>query len=150
MVQHVWSVLCKQSIIDQETNSLSIIDVLEQMKIDVSVPSNASFPIKVPIQYQIVSMWIKHDKNKQIRADIQISIVDPEKSIVSTHTKELLIAKQIERMRSRVKISGFEVTKSGMYEFRIGIREEKQSDFRSVAELPFYVFLNKNLPKSVN
>jgi len=150
MIKHAWSLLCRKTIIDKETNNLSIIDILEQVQVNASVPSNAVFPVKVPISYELVSMWTREHASDETKAEIEIKITGPDGIVGTTHSKELVFPVSIQRMRSRIRISGIEITNSGVYEFTVGIKEEKSHSFTTVATIPLSVILNKNLPKSVN
>ena len=58
MIKHIWSILCKESIINQDDNNLSLIDVLEQLQV-VAVPQGevkeTEPSINVPINYELVT-----------------------------------------------------------------------------------------------
>lgn len=79
-IKHIWSVLCKESIINQEDNVLSLIGVLEDvnsiltpMQPDQSRPEK----ITIPFTFEVVSYWMK-DTNEETKMQIKTAIIDPD------------------------------------------------------------------------
>ena len=67
MLKHIWTVLCRRSVIDQETNNLSIHDVFEQIEVDVKVNPDKQGDVKefnVPIEYEVINFWMKVNDEK--------------------------------------------------------------------------------------
>lgn len=150
MIRHVWSLLCRKSIIDKETNNISILEILEQVEVNASVPSNAVFPVKIPLSYELVSMWTREHASEKGTATIEISIVGPDGKVGESMVKELEFPPSIPRMRSRFRITGIEISKSGVYEFHVHVKEQADTDAVEVAVVPLSIILNRKLPVSVN
>lgn len=156
-INHIWSVLCKESIIGQDDNVISLIGALEELTINVMPAKNLSgLPpqtVNIPINYEIVSFWTKENLNEQAKADIQISVINPEGKETILFNQEIKIPENLKRFRSRFKIAGMTVKKDGIYYFRVAIREEKNKDFQTVGKIPLeikIVFQKQQQDKKIN
>ena len=141
MIKHVWTVLCKETVIDQESNNISIFDALEQIVVEVD--NEPIYPINVQIMYEIASLWIKSDQSENAESEVVINITDPDNNIVKTFNQTLSIPKNLQRMRTRTKISGIVVTSAGLYHFNIKIKNKSEKEFTNVAEIPLLVQVKK-------
>ncbi len=56
MARHIWSVLCERALVDHESNSVSLIDVVEEISIDAPLPPE---PVSVPLRLALVSYWTR-------------------------------------------------------------------------------------------
>lgn len=153
MIRHIWSVLCRRSVIDTDSNNISIYDVFEQLRVDAKVKkqditSNSS--VNIPLEFEIVSMWVNEDKEKGIAADVDIEVFDPNGKQVKVFPQKLELSKDIRRLRSRLKIMGLAISMSGDYIFKVKIKEKGQDNFRVVAELPLEVNLQKKIQEENN
>ena len=146
-VKHIWSVLCKESIINQDDNLISIHGTLEELNVTLTTPINSSSnrltdKLSLPINYEIVSFWVKENKKELAKAQIEYSLVSPEGKELFNKIQDMEIPVNIKRFRSRMKITGFPVTREGDYNFKVKIKEERADAFRLVAELPLEVKIN--------
>lgn len=145
MIKHIWSVLCQRSIIDPQSNNISIIDVFEALEVDINPVSNVkegrdNAEFNIPIQYQVVTLW-DITKNKKPTVDIRITLINPdskEKILVTTNNLKFPLDKK--RMRSINQIQGLPVNKSGDYHFIVELKQDEK--FEKVADLPLEVKLN--------
>lgn len=149
-IKHIWSVLCKESIINKDDNLISIHGTLEELNVSLTSidASSNKLPEKlsVPFNYEIVSFWVKENKEKLAKAQIQYSLVSPEGKELFNKIQDMEMSVNIKRFRSRMKIMGFPVTREGDYNFRVKIKEAGLGDFQLVAELPLEVKINLQKP----
>lgn len=144
-IKHIWSVLCKESIINQDDNNISIHGVLEQLSVFLTpAKETGKLPEKfgVPMKYEIVSMWQRSKDVKSAKADIEYVFMDAENKELFKNTQMIEIPKTSRRFRSRMKITGMPLTKEGDYTFKVKIKEEGSAAFCLVAELPLEVKIN--------
>ena len=141
MIKHIWSILCKKSLIDKETNNISLIEVLEEISVTMGTPVNLESKINIPFGYEIVSYWIKEKEIEEV--EVRVRFMDPDQKIIQTFLNKLSIPPDKNRMRSRFKIIGLELTKSGYYTFLIEVKEKNKKVFKRVAELPLEIKLIK-------
>lgn len=145
MIKHIWSVLCQKTIIDSDTNNISLVDILEQLTANVNIkdPKNEPKEINVPINFEVVSFWLKDSAEKVVKADLEIEIIDPEGKVLKKFPQTLKFPPNIRRLRSRLRIIGLVLTVSGNYIFKVKIKDEKRKEYQDVAELPLEVNLKK-------
>ena len=144
-IKHIWSVLCKESVINQDDNNISIHGVLEELSIFLSpAKETGKLPEKfgIPMNYEIVSMWQKSKDVESAKAEIEYTLLDPEKNGLLKNTQMMEIPKTSRRFRSRMKIIGLPLTKTGDYIFQVKVKEERADSFRLVTELPLEVRIN--------
>lgn len=145
MIRHIWSVLCKESIIDEGSKNISLLNVLEQLQATLK-PSpkiqGRSKKINVPINYEIVSLWTKPNTLKKEEASIEYRLLSPEGKIVNKNERKIAIPANLKRLRTRVKVKGLTILENGEYLFKIGLKEKGHKSFRTVARLPLQVEVN--------
>lgn len=154
MIKHIWSVLCQKSLIDSETNNLTLVDVLEELSINVSLPpvnlSGSGTPtmgrIDVPIGYEIVSLWVRDSAKTKETVNLRIELIDPNGKEVSKQDHSVVMNENLLRYRTRLKIVGLGITTPGNYTFLVKIKEEDKENYRTVAELPLDIKIVKNNP----
>lgn len=146
MIKHIWSVLCRESIIDGETNNISLLNIFEQLSADVSIsaPDKKHARVNIPIKYEIVSLWAKSG-NKKVSVKVEVEVVDPQGKKLKNFIQELEFPAKMRRMRSRLRIMGMLLTVPGDYKYKVKIREENQDEYVTVAELPLQVDLKKEI-----
>lgn len=149
MIKHIWSVLCQKSIVDQQTNNVSLLDVFEALELEITPAQNtmtSSNPeFNVPVQYEIISLLSKEKADpKDTQYSIRITLINPggEKKILVDRELPFLANKR--RMRSINQIRGLPINKSGDYHFVVAIKQDER--FQEVADLPLEVKLNLNNP----
>ncbi len=142
-IRHVWSVLCQKSVIDTETNNLSLYDILEELNIDIEFKGNEPRSIdlvNVPFKYEVVSLWENNGKQNSLDgAEIDVDFINPEGKILKEFKNILEVPKLKARMRTRLKIDGIGVSGEGAYMFNIKIKEKGQNTYKTVAKLPLTV-----------
>ncbi len=141
-IKHIWSVLCKDSIINQDDNNISINGVLEELAVSLTPVKETGKPPEkfgLPINYEIVSMWQRNSQVEIAKAEIEYIFIDPDKNELLKNIQSIEISKTSRRHRSRMKIVGMPLTKEGDYTFQVKIKEEGSDKFHIVAELPLEV-----------
>lgn len=146
-IKHIWSVLCKESVIDQADNNVSIHGVLEQLSIVFTpLSETGKLPEKlgIPMNYEIVSLWQRSEEVESTKGDIEYILFDPDKKELLKNTQRIEIPKTSRRFRSRMKITGLPLSREGNYVFQVRIKEEEANTFHLVADLPLEVkFITK-------
>jgi hypothetical protein len=99
MIRHFWTLLCQSSIINQETNNISLIEVIEQLNIIEEKINNQT---KMPAE--IVSFWVKEDINVDENCKIEFSFIDSDEKVIEKFSHELVIPKGKDRMRFRLRV----------------------------------------------
>jgi len=124
MIHNVWSILCREVLTDQETNSMNYIHCIEESSTSV-VPS-LMFPINVG------TLWEKDTTTEELFM-VRIVLVYP-----SGIQKPLLQTKAIPftEMRQRInfKLNELQIEEFGRHELRVEI--ESNENWHIVSRLP--------------
>lgn len=142
MMKHIWSVLCKKAIIDRETNSLSLLESLEQ--ITITLPSQEAMnsvkgQLKIPLEFELVSFWVEQDESKKKEINMLIEVYDPDNVKIHSAEKKIEVPENSRRMRILSKITGLRFTKAGVYTLKVS--NKAQQKYHVVAEIPLEILL---------
>ncbi len=140
MINHVWTILCSQSVIDKDTNNISLQNVLEQLNISGPIPSDKD-PALLPLRLELVSLWERIPNDKEARGRYQVLINSPSGATLSSLESDIDLSFYT-RTRSRGRINGLQVPESGRYAFRILLIEPGDDDWRQVADIPLMIFFD--------
>ncbi|MDP2656350.1 MAG: hypothetical protein Q8P11_02185 [bacterium] len=137
-MKHIWSVLCQKTIIDGNSNLLSIIDCVEE--INFTIKNATGDKIVIPIEFQIINFWTT-EKDDSI-LNLKIDLIDPDKNIINDLSSTFDINKGAMRYRSITKIQGMPITKTGRYTFRISTQSNEKDIYNVISELPLDIKIN--------
>ncbi len=140
-----WGIACGSASIDQENNSLSLFNVIEEITIDKKgIQDNqndnkesGSFTIQLPIE--IILMLAKNRLGQTAVAELRIDFLDPEGKSLQNMQMGIEIKKEHKRLRFRVKMNGIKISSSGDYVFRISTKETHEETFGSIGEIPLEI-----------
>jgi len=139
-MKHVWTIICQQAIVNSETKTINLMDVLEMITFKAAAELTGGKTV-FPFKFEIVSYWMR-DSDKEKSVEYLLEAIDP--------TGEKVIEKQYKmdypsdgkkRMRSIIKSNAFVFTLEGQYLFKVKLKEEK--GHKTVAEIPVEVNLQK-------
>jgi hypothetical protein len=127
MIRNVWSILCKEILTDQETNSVSYVHCIEEGA--AFVLPTLLFPISVG------TLWEKDtDQDEPFMARVVFVLPSGiEKQLLQT--KALTFSRQ--RQRLHFKLEGLPITEFGRHEVRVEIQLNGQWNINS--RLPFMI-----------
>ncbi len=134
MIQHIWTVVCSNAIIDQETNLVSLINIIEELTIQGAPKSKGGIGIAV----DIVTLWIRTNADEPSYGNYRVSLVSPIGEVLNTVEGQLDLT-IYERLRTRTKFIGFPANQPGRYKFKVDQEEEESKEFRTVASIPIKV-----------
>jgi len=138
-MQHIWSVLCEQSLIDSDTHLISLVNCIEE--IEVGYEGTFEGKISVPVKFQLASFWAKDNNTEADELDLKIEIVNPDKNVVISFTNKFPVAKEFIRFRTRMNIQGMDITMAGRHLIRLLKKEAGSADFAVVSEAPIDIKL---------
>jgi hypothetical protein len=144
-IKHIWSILCKESLVNQYDNNLSINGVLEEISTNIVLKGKTSgLPDKfsLPMNYEVVSMWLIDGKSRPNSMVVEYTFIDPSNKELLKSTNTIEIPKTSRRHRTIMKISGMPLTTAGEYKMQIKMKEDKSNKFSIVAELPLEIKIN--------
>lgn len=141
-IRHVWSILCGQSSIDQETNNLFLYNILEQLEITPKQGEeklNLSGKKVAGISLEFITLWQKNKEGETFDGEQLTEWVDPKGEVLNSSINPFKIPKALHRARFRFKANGIPFTVPGEYKFRASVRERGQSEFIYGGEIPLSI-----------
>lgn len=136
-MKHIWSVLCKKSIIDSETNSISLNEVLEEVTFFIDNKELLNKPVNFPFDFEMVSYFIASKKSE--KADMEIELFDPNNKKLGVFNQKIEFTDAKMRLRIRIKMPAIGVENNGEYWFKIKTRVANEEKFKTVAEIPLQI-----------
>lgn len=138
MINHIWSVLCENSILDQDTNLISMINVLEELMIpDEPAPDKGLQAV-----ISLVTLWVRSETSAPAQGFARYNFTSPNGEILQSLEQPIDLTKY-ERLRSRGQFVGLKLPEAGQYFFNIEFRENEQSEWTRVAAIPLKVNFKK-------
>ncbi|MDD5721080.1 MAG: hypothetical protein PHT16_01360 [Candidatus Pacebacteria bacterium] len=146
-LNHVWSIICSNSLLDKDTNNLSFFNAIEKFTFKIQeselekIKKDNKEDIIFQIPFQVVSRFARQDTGKVETLDYKVMLISPEGKIISTSNQKLAIEKNIKNFRVRTNFQSLPVSKSGDYLIAIEFKDLIENRFNRVAELPIEVVL---------
>jgi hypothetical protein len=130
-----------KSVIDQESNNITLMDCLEQINLKAAPISAASARIALPINYELVSFFTRADDNLPCRGEGRVTIVGPSGAAIEEPVQFVVDLTTHDRLRMRNRIAGLPIKGSGRYKFVLQYRNEGESTWLDAAKVPLQVVL---------
>lgn len=132
MIQHVWSVLCQSASIDVQTNSVSLLNTLENLVIFGEPSKEMPFILSC----EIVSLWVREKEDEPASGQLQVYFVAPDGRDPQSAVLDIDLTKTTYH-RTRLTIGALPLFSTGRFEFCIDFRLVGEEDWRPAARLPF-------------
>lgn len=133
MIEHIWSILCSRSVIDSETNNVSIQNIIEQIVIKAEPTENGFLPIDI----ELITLWGREETDKAEEGIEKVTFVTPSgKSEVISETNIDLT--KAERHRQRLKLQGLPISESGRYYFKVETKND-DGNWIQVSSIPLKI-----------
>jgi hypothetical protein len=132
MINHIWSVICENSSIDNESNKVSLFNVLESLTI-FGIQDQV---IGIPLRFEVLTLWERTEETP-IEGVTRLIQIKPN----GEPSKPLEIKIDLSKShfhRTRISIQGFSLSGPGRYVFQIQYKEG-EADWQQAAELPVLI-----------
>ena len=145
---HVWSVVCSNSLLDKDTNNLSLFNTIE--KFTFQIPESDMEKLKkekkenivFPAQFEVVSRFARQESGTVEAFDYKVSLMNPENKSVAHSMQKLAVDKNIKNFRVRTKFQSLPVNGLGDYIVLVEFKEVSENRYNKVAELPLEVTIS--------
>lgn len=139
-MKHIWSVLCAHAIVEQETNTVSLMNVIEQITVQFNEPAvpTPGPTHMLPIPLQLVTLW-QRDPGKTAGARFKVFLRTPRDPQPQGHAEGTIDAGSNPRARITTKVPGIPWLGEGIYAFVVQLF--KKREWTTVAEVPFWLKL---------
>lgn len=149
-VNHIWTIACRKSLLDQETNNLNLFDIMEEITLQGSSVQNINFSkvekFGIPIEFEIISLWERFDINEPILTQYKIEQLSPSGKLINEHGAELRIEGVSRRLRTIGKVRGLELTGPGIYHFVTKVKDGEI--WKEVGRIPLEIKLQNELTQT--
>lgn len=142
-MEHVWTVLCRLSVIDDRRKNVSLIEALEKVSFSVTESELEVHPTGAfPFQAELVSYWIRSDLDAPERARVRILVVSPERKTLNPEGFEYRVdLTEDSRFRSMAHFGTLPYTGDGIYRFEVQYFDEDQEQWLSAASIPLEIVM---------
>lgn len=146
MLKHIWTVVCRASIWDKETEEMSIIGVLDLVDLEME-ERLYHFGRGIPYHFVLASCWRREDIEKPDRGYARDVVKNPFGEIVFDQKYKVSLVKFTSRCITK-DIFAQEFSESGDYTFIQYVRSEESENWIPVSEIPIHVEVKKKQKKS--
>lgn len=135
MIDHVWTVVCAMSVVDRETNNISLFNIVEQLTL-LTQPEQEITP-QLPLD--IVTLWARADDAVPARGFSRLTFRSPAGDPIHQEEGRVDLSDH-ERLRMRRRLLlRLNLRESGRYCFCVEVRLENETEWRTVATVPLKV-----------
>lgn len=143
MAEHIWSVLCDRTIIDQTTNKISLIDVMDRItfldpdgKLREATEKDRAV---ARVNFVLASLWRQSEYGTPEKIQVRLALRGPNgKRIDPPSTSSTLDLKKI-NLRATHQIPGMPLRGPGYYTFLVQHLPSEGKRWRTVARLALEV-----------
>lgn len=138
-MKHIWSILCEKASIDPNTQVLSLSNCVEEIsfKLDKNEIKQKGI-IFVPINFQLVTLWLLDGTKKAISFKLKLEVFDPAGNILSMSESNIKVLAGYLRYRNILTFSSFPISTEGRYNLRVSQKIEDKK-FVILSEIPMDV-----------
>lgn len=141
MPEHIWSVLCHKGCLDHYTNSVSLLDVVEAIRLRPigQRPEGPNVVVGFPMRLSLVSLWVRSHPDVPERLSMRVVVVKPDGTEVLPQVALEGDLTEKRRLRTFAWVEALPFSGPGVYQFAIEYRSGEQKDWRRVAMVPVEV-----------
>ena len=117
MPEHIWTVLCGRSVIDKDSNQVSLFDVVESVtaKLPQPLPPAPNVGL-LAFRTELVTLWKRSNDDEGV-VTYKSEIITPDGRVVATSTMEAEFTQP--RLRTNFKAEALPIVESGTYLFKV-------------------------------
>lgn len=134
MIEHIWTVVCSRSVVDERSKNVSIQNVIEQ----VTTTGEPILGQVISMQLEVVSFWTRTEPGVPITGRMRIEFHAPSGKVLGSFEYPLDLTKY-ERFRSQVRLAGIPAEEAGRHYFYVALKEESESEWQRVAAVPLTI-----------
>lgn len=148
LIKLEWAVLCENSLIDGDSQNLTLVNLIERLKfegerVDKTKDFNSSEGELLPMRMTLVTRIRRLvEANQKLEFDITYDFIDPEKKKLGNVETTFNMDPGILNFRMRFGVEGLKLTKSGMYWFIIKAKQKDEKSYTKLGEVPLEIELS--------
>ena len=140
----LWGILCKNVIVNRDTNNITLVEVLERVTITATPPEEPPEPgqgINAMLDIHLVSSWARSAPDIPEMVYAKFRVVAPDgRSMASEEVEVDLTESTYLRASGHLLDAPFPFSGEGQYIFKIETRPpESELEWKEVYELPLWI-----------
>lgn len=139
-MKHVWSVICRHHIVDEESKNVSLIDITDRLSFGGELPDKRPFELPLPSAYYFISTWMSEKGDVAANYDVKVKIIDPTGVEIGNFKIEFVMDPP-DGSRTVGAMETMLYTVDGTYWLELHLTEEKNSP--PVAHIPIEIMHRK-------
>ncbi|MCY4071750.1 MAG: hypothetical protein OXG60_10655 [Chloroflexi bacterium] len=143
-MKHVWSVICRHHIVDEESKNVSLIDIVDRLSFEGELPEKRPFELPLPNVYYFISTWMSEKGDVQDKYDVMVKIIDPTGVEIGNFRNELVMEPP-DGSRTIGAMETFLYTVDGTYWLELHLT--KENDTTPVAHIPIEILHRQSEPE---
>lgn len=145
MARHVWSVLCERALVDQDTQSVSMIDVIEELLLEGELPAGR---VDVPLQASLVTYWTRSAQDAPEQGQSRLRVLSPMGEALASGKPSDVSLREQTRAQVVSRIDSMPLEGEGVYQLVIDLRGEQDTDWSEAGRVPLEVRVQKPITGS--
>lgn len=148
-LRHVWSVLCSSSVLDADSNNLSLNNLVEKLtfhvtkEVELEKKKAGATGYLMSVQLELVTRFYKITE-EAVAFEIKMDVINAKGKLMgSVNPNNFGIKSGIKNMRIRTKLNQLPTDEQGGdYTLSILVKEAGESEFTEVDQIPLEIVLD--------
>jgi hypothetical protein len=136
MAEHIWSVLCTKVVTDKDTNSISLLEVIDGIKVLVRKPWPAKEIHMMPFALDLMSLFQRSAPSRGEKTVSKLKITAPDGRVLTENELAIDLSTAV-RFRANMRATQFALTGEGTYHFVVYLKKNRK--WSKVASIPLDV-----------
>ena len=124
-MKHIWTIMCLNTIADKNTNNVSLIEVVDRLVLEGSLPDVRPLNLPFPLPLHVVSNWWRDDDEDRRQYQARMSLVSPQGKTLKTFETTVNL-EDYPRFRATLEMETFPFTGSGIYQLAISYLDDNR------------------------
>lgn len=143
-MKHVWTIVCLNKIDDKTTNNVSLIEVVDRLELEGSLPDVRPLNLPFPLPLHVVSNWWRDNDEDRLQYRARMKLISPQGETLSTFETTVNLEDN-PRFRVALEMETFPFTGSGVY--TLDISYLGGIGWTSVASIPLEIIHKQPEPE---
>jgi len=124
MIEHLFTVLCRDASVDRDTNNITLSRVFTRLQIPQPRNTRPGTRANADVLFYLVTAWGRADPEAGAKATAYVDILDPNEDLLFSATYDVDLTDS-EIHHQRIEVALLPITGSGRYLFRVGRADVK-------------------------
>ena len=137
-MDHIWTVICEKSITDSRSNNISLINIMEQIRVAPKEDIRG-----ILLELEVVSLWCRSDADQPETGHTRTILCSPIGDELAQSELITIDLTKYQRIRASWKFIGLPYSDDGRYHFVV--QRQIDDQWQTVATVPLEII--RDLPE---